>query len=197
MHPSTAFTGAAVLLTFAPSVMALGAASVVNNCGTPIYYASVSQGQSGSMQEIDGSYTEQYGQPGDGVSIKLAPSDDLSGPVSQFELTVSGSSIFWDLSNINGYPFSQDGMQVVPSMQHDPANPTCIPVTCPAGETTCSAAYNDPDDTRTMVCNANSDLTLTLCPSGSSNSSSAGRWTRRDDRGLAHVHHRVHSRQFR
>merc|ERR1712169_58988 len=50
------------------------------------------------------------------------------------------------------------GMVIVPSMQNDPNNPTCVPVDCPAGEATCTAAYNAPDDTRTMVCDQDSDL---------------------------------------
>ena len=189
MHSTTL---AAVLLALAPSALA-GSATIINNCGFPIYYASVSQGQGAGMQEIQGSYTESYGSANDGVSIKLSPTDDLSGPVTQFELTPSGQSIFWDLSNINGYPFSEGGMTVEPSMQNDPANPTCIPVTCAAGQTTCAAAYNNPDETATMVCSISSDLTLTMCPSGSSSNT-----TKCSEAGLFdHIHARAHSRQFK
>lgn len=158
--------GAAVLLASAPAVLALGSATVINNCGYPIYYASVASNNNAGMQELQGSYSEGYSQQGVGVSIKLAPNATSSGAVSQFEFTWANGKISYDLSNINGYPFSAGGMEVVPSMQNDPSNPSCVPVDCPAGEATCTAAYNAPDDTRTMVCDENASLVLTMCPGG-------------------------------
>jgi hypothetical protein len=155
--------GAAVL--FASDVLA-GSATIVNNCGFDVYYASVGGSANPSMQLLQGSYTEAYGADNVGISIKLATSDNLGGPITQFEMTPFDGKISWDVSNINGYPFSSGGLQVVPSMQGDPSNPTCVPVTCPAGQSVCSAAYNAPDDVRTMVCNEASDLTLTLCSAG-------------------------------
>jgi hypothetical protein len=188
MQYKNVIAGAAVLLASAPAVLALGSATVVNNCGFPIYYASVSQSGAANMQELDGSYTEAFSQENVGISIKLSPNDTLSGPVSQFEFTWSGSNVAYDLSNINGYPFSAGGMEIVPSMQDDSSFPTCVAVDCPAGETTCTAAYNAPDDTRTMVCDQDSDLVLTMCPGGSSKRSVATE---------AHAHHnRVHARHM-
>lgn len=185
----TAFTtGAAVLLALAPSAMALGSATVINNCGYPVYYASVSQGVSASMQQLQGSYTQGYANENDGVSIKLSPNDTLSGPVSQFEFTWANGAIAYDLSNINGYPFVSGGMQIVPSMQNDASYPTCVDVTCPAGESVCAAAYNNPDDVATMVCSEDSNLVLTLCPGGSSK--------RSEPSFQAHVHHRAHARHM-
>jgi hypothetical protein len=109
---------------------------------------------------------------GYGTSIKLATSEDLAGPLSQFEFTWSGSKVYWDFSNINGdgnssvsYPFYQGGVSVIPSEINDPYNPTCTPIICPAMVLVCSEAYNAPNDNRTLVCDQNSDLTLTLCPS--------------------------------
>merc|ERR1712118_379363 len=113
------------------------------------------------MAELQGSYSEGYGSEGTGISIKLSPNATTNGPVSQFEFTWANGKISYDLSNIDGYPFSAGGMVIVPSMQNDPNNPTCVPVDCPAGEATCTAAYNAPDDTRTMVCDlSNCDLQL-------------------------------------
>ena len=77
--------GAAALLALASFAMAVGTAHIVNNCGFPIYYASVGQSQHAEMQELQGSYSESYTQPGVGISIKLSPS--MNGPVSQFEFT--------------------------------------------------------------------------------------------------------------
>jgi hypothetical protein len=171
MHYST-ISSAAVLLALAPSAMAAGTAHVINNCGFPIYYASVGQSQHANMQELQGSYSESYSQPGVGVSIKLSPS--MNGPVSQFEFTWADGKVYYDLSNIDGSPFADSGISIQPSMAGDSSNPTCQPVVCPAGQSPCAAAYNLPDDTRTTVCNENSDLTLTMCPGGYSSPSTSG-----------------------
>lgn len=179
-----------ILSALLPSALALGTATVVNNCGYPVYYASVGQSYHANMQPLQGSYSEGYSQPGVGISIKLAPNATQAGPVSQFEFTWANGKIAYDLSNIDGYPFSAGGMQVVPSKQGDPANPTCTVVDCPAGQAVCTAAYNAPDDVRTMVCDENTSLTLTLCPGLSASRS----FTRRHDK-LVH-RHRVHSRQL-
>lgn len=190
MHFSS-ITGAAVLLALAPSALAVGTATVVNNCGFPVYYASVGQSYTADMHELRGSYSEQYGQEGVGISIKLSPNDSTSGAVSQFEFTWAGGKINYDLSNIDGYPFANGGMSVVPSMSNDPNNPTCVPVECPAGESVCTAAYNAPDDTRTMVCDQDSDLTLTMCPNGGSS------WKRSPEPEVnGHIHYRVHARHL-
>ncbi|KEF56044.1 uncharacterized protein A1O9_07625 [Exophiala aquamarina CBS 119918] len=180
-------SGAAVLLASAPAVMALGSATVVNNCGYPIYFASVGQSQHANMQPLQGSYSEGYSQQGVGISIKLAPNNTVGGPVSQFEFTWANGKIAYDLSNIDGYPFSAGGMQVVPSTQGDSSNPTCVPVDCPAGQSVCTAAYNAPDDVRTMVCDENTSLTLTMCPGGSAKRSVEVR---------EHIRYRVHARHF-
>jgi len=181
-------TGAAVLLAFAPTTLAVGSATVVNNCGFPIYFASVAQNGAADLQELQGSYTETYSLNNVGVSIKLTPDDTLSGSVSQFEFTWANGQIAYDLSNINGYPFSAGGMEVVPSMQNDPSFPTCVAINCPAGESVCSAAYNAPNDVATMVCDQDSNLVLTMCPGGS---------TKRSEPEInGHIHQRVHARHI-
>lgn len=187
MQFKTIISGAAVLLASAPAIMALGTATVINNCGYPIYYASVGQSQHANMQALQGSYSEGYSQQGVGISIKLAPNNTVGGPVSQFEFTWANGKVAYDLSNIDGYPFSAGGMRVVPSAQGDSANPTCVPVDCPAGQAVCTAAYNAPDDVRTMVCDENTSLTLTMCPGGSA---------KRSVEVKEHIRYRVHARHF-
>jgi len=184
MHSFT-ISCAAVLLALAPSALATGSASVTNMCGYPVYYAVIS-GQAEAMQALypGGSMSQPYNLPDVGVSVKLALNDTASGPVSQFEYTWASGKINYDLSNINGYPFAAGGMTVTPSMENDPNNPTCVPIVCPAGSAVCSAAYNQPDDTRTMVCSDSASLSLTLCSGGAS---------KRD----VHIHPNLHSRQIR
>jgi hypothetical protein len=196
MHFSKSTIGAASLLALAPSVLAVGTASVYNNCDYDVYYASVGDTASGMQLLGAGGYSAMYSEQGVGVSIKLATSDSLSGPISQFEYTWSGDSIFFDLSNINGntnsaegYPFAQGGMVITPSMTNDPSNPTCEPVSCPAGTLVCSAAYNAPDDPKTMVCNQDSNLVLTICPGGSAKRSV-------ELARSVHQHQRMHARHY-
>jgi hypothetical protein len=131
-----------------------------------------------------GSMSQAYSVQGQGVSIKLAMNDSESGPISQFEFTCAAGKINWDLSNINGNPFAADGITITPSMENDPNNPTCVPVVCPAGASVCSAAYNQPDDTRTMVCSDEASISLTLCPGGAA---------KRD----VHLHPESHPRSIR
>ena len=209
--------GAIVLLNFGASVMALGSATVVNKCDFPIFYAPVSQNTTPGMQQMQGDYSQQYSQPGNGYSIKLSPSP--SGSITQFEFTLdSHGNIFYDLSNINGNPFASNGMRVDPSMIGDSSNPSCVAIDCPAGPSTCSAAYNQPDDVRTHACSDQSDLVLTICPDGGSAGSPASpnlgpatrfsstistlpsqsAYTRSfGQHSTKHGHRRVHSRAFR
>lgn len=183
----TTIAMAAALLNVIPTVVAIGSAHVVNNCGSTVYYASVASNGNAGMSPLPSSgYSESYSQPGVGVSIKIAPEE--SGSVTQFEFTWSDGDINYDISNINGNPFASQGMELTPSMAGASGYPTCQPVSCPAGQSSCSAAYNNPDDTRTMVCPEASDLTFTLCPGGPAKRSPV----------FSHGgSHRMHPRQFR
>ncbi|KIW21855.1 uncharacterized protein PV07_12725 [Cladophialophora immunda] len=138
--------------------LALGSVAVISECDFPIYFAAVGGSSNPQMEELQGYYTQPYSEEGVGISVKLSPDNTTSGPISQFEYTWANGKISYDLSNINGYPFSSGGMQIVPSMQNDPANPTCVIVDCPEGQSVCTAAYNAPDDIRTMVCDQESNL---------------------------------------
>lgn len=185
----SAIATAAALLTLAPSALAVGTAHVVNNCGMPVYFASVAQNVAAGMSELPSSgYSEGYTLANVGVSIKLSP--NATGSVTQFEFTWANGDIAYDISNINGNPFSAQGMQLTPSMQGASGYPTCQTVSCPAGQASCSAAYNQPDDVRTMVCPEDSDLTFTLCPGGGN---------KRDiTTPVFRSHsHRMHARQFK
>lgn len=127
--------------------------------------ASVAQNQTAAMVRLPvGGYSEPYDQPNVGVSIKLAP--EATSPVTQFEFTWDDGKINYDISNIDGNPFVARGMELVPSMAGAPGYPTCVVVSCPAGQARCDQAYNEPNDIRTKVCPDDSDLTLTLCPDG-------------------------------
>lgn len=161
------FTSAAALLALLPTTLAAGTAYVVSNCDFDVYYMSVSQGVGATMQKLpSGGYSQAYNLPNDGVSIKIATSP--SGPVTQFEFTWDSPNINYDISHINGNPFEAYGSSLVPSDVGASGYPTCVALTCPAGTSVCTDAYNQPDDVQTRVCPESSDLTFTLCPGGSS-----------------------------
>jgi len=164
MRQSTAI--AATLLAIAPWVLAAGTAHVVNKCGSQVYFAVIGQSAHADMVALPANgYSEAFTKNNVGISIKLSPS--VAGAVTQFEYTwVAGNSVAYDISNIDGNPFSAGGMSLVPSMEGAEGFPSCVTVDCPAGQDRCDAAYNLPDDVRTMVCPENSDLTFTLCPGG-------------------------------
>jgi hypothetical protein len=183
-------SSAAVLLALAPSALAVGSANVMNNCGFTVYYKSITTSSEPFQTVPAGGVHQTYATQGRGVSIKLALNNSDSAPISQFEYTWSSSSIFYDLSNINGdpnspegYPFAAGGMTVTPSITNDSKNPTCVPIVCPAGTLVCSAAYNSPNDPKTMVCSQDASLTLTLCPGSSKRD--------RQTRQIRHPHRRV------
>ena len=165
------------VLNLVSAVLGVGTASVYSNCNFDVFFVPITD-QNAEMQLLGpNGFQMSYDQnlQDVGVSIKLGISQAslYGGAISQFEFTWHGNKIYWDLSNVNGngnssasYPFYQGGANLLPSMIDDPSNPTCEPVICLPGQTVCDAAYNDPNDIRTMICDQNSDLTLILCPGG-------------------------------
>lgn len=182
------FTAAVAVLSLTQAVMGAGVAHVVNNCGSDVYFASVGQSAHSSMALLPSSgYSEAYSKPNVGVSIKLAPS--TTSAVTQFEFTWANGNIAYDISNIDGNPFAAGGMTLTPSMAGASGYPTCKTVSCPAGQAYCDAAYNLPDDVRTMVCPEASDLVMTLCPGGGP--------AKRETSFFGGLVQRLHARQFK
>ena len=162
-----------MLLGLSQSVVAVGTTHIYSQCSSPVYWKAVA-GEEQAYEAIPSEGIHlPYLLPGRGVSVKLATNVSNSQDVSQFEYTWADGKIYFDLSNIDtkyatnssGYPFSKYGMCLTPSMVNDPKNPTCVVVDCPAGQTYCDAAYNDPNDHRTFVCDEQADLSLVLCSS--------------------------------
>jgi len=96
-----------------------------------------------------------------GISIKVATTPD-EADVLQYEYTLVGDLIWWDVSLINlllTSLFDKLGFTVTP----DTSN--CRAVTCPAGDTQCSDAYLFPsDDQATRSCVATTNMVLNLGP---------------------------------
>ncbi len=169
------FTIASVILASASSSMAT--LHINNWCGAPVYWWANNGCGDGNMHTIQANKgnNDHIGHHdfipacnGGGVSIKMATVPNLgaaySGQVTQFEYTLTGGNLWYDLSDINGNPFFNDNVKVTPTgrvSNHD----RCIKLRCPAGHV-CQDAYNAPkDDWATHVCPTNglADIWIDLC----------------------------------
>ena len=166
MQFTTITTAAA--LAYVSYVQADNTAFVKNHCTQPVWIWSVADvWDSWGPFQIDPDttpYNETFRQrPSGGISIKIAteynggnvPND----AITQFEYTyVPGGDLWYDISNVNGYPFEHGGLELIPSTE------SCPSVTCTGGSPLCAAAYNTPTDNwATAACGDGTDLTLTLC----------------------------------
>jgi len=83
-------SGAAVLLASTPAVMALGSATVINNCGFPIYYASVGQSQHANMQLL------QYKDAGESeIVLAIYKGHPLANATQVRMKDLHGESFLW------------------------------------------------------------------------------------------------------
>jgi hypothetical protein len=155
---------AAALAAFAPVAFAdRGKAIIKNQCAEPVHVWSIAGDAEEKTSTIEGGgeWSEDYRENdnGGGISIKLSY-DESHDDVSQFEYTLAPSEnkVYYDLSNIDGYPFRHGGTSIKPS------DDSCPAVNCPAGVKECKDAYNMPfDDHATKGCSEDADLTLVLC----------------------------------
>lgn len=100
---------------------------------------------------------------GGGVSIKVSTVPDISNVV-QYEYTVSGDTIFWDLSLINMNLLEIVG-NLLPALGFQVTSPqsSCMSVTCEAGIIQCPGAYLFPADNRaTHGCPVNTNMVFEI-----------------------------------
>ncbi|EEQ30596.1 hypothetical protein McanMca71_000704 [Microsporum canis] len=171
MHSNAAFIALSTLAALVPSALAggggnVGTANVQNACGKDVYLWSIADSAGEKMITLkDGeTHSEKYRTNGNGggISIKMA-TDQNHNDISQFEYTLKEPQIFYDLSNIDGYPFAEGGISVHPSDSGCPA------VVCEGGVKDCKEAYNQPkDDFATHGCPQETDLNVVLCAGGGS-----------------------------
>ncbi|KAL2868084.1 putative antigenic thaumatin domain protein [Aspergillus lucknowensis] len=149
-------------LPFTPASRSTGGGvSIINNVGQDIYLWSVSA-LSAPMQvlPVGQTYLEnwQINPNGGGISIKLGCSED-GASVLQFEYTVAGDLLFWDMSSIDLHP---DSPLIAAGFAVTIDDATCQTVTCAPGDVNCSESYQFPDDHNTRACSASAAWTLTL-----------------------------------
>lgn len=172
MHYKTAIAAVAALsipVAFAKgdSSKEKGSAIIQNHCEHEVYLWSIADSaeEKRTKLEAGGTYSEKYrvNDNGGGVSIKISD-EDSQDKVTQFEYTLSGGEpkVYYDLSNIDGYPFDDGGVTI------NPSDESCPVVNCPPGVKHCSEAYNKPDDDHaTHGCPISTDLELILCAGNS------------------------------
>src|SRR5438067_2249235 len=130
MHTKTAILAATAVATLIPTALAgNGRANVNNQCKETAYIWSIADSADAKAVTLapGGSYSETYrvNNNGGGVSLKMATAESQA-EISQFEYTVSDSEskVYYDLSNVNGYPFKDGGIAITPS------DSSCVPITC-------------------------------------------------------------------
>ena len=164
----------AALPTLVALASAKGKVQILNQCEYSVNLWSCADQDSKMYTVHPGKdYEEDYKSKNDGggISIKIAinattlytyPAPPV--PITQLEYTLGGGKIWYDISNINGYPFKDNGLNLTTS---DGGGPT---VKCPPGVAHCDAAYNKPDDDHATGATAESaDLIMVLCVAGSPN----------------------------
>lgn len=145
----------AALATLAPLAHAVGNAIVENNCGNPIYLWSVDSNVGPEQKVMPGeAYSEKFrrDEVTGGITIKVTRVDDglyNGSPQTNFALSLKDGRIWYDLSNVFGDPFEGKSVAVTPSFD-----------SCP------SIVWENgvpPGENQTRDCEADSDVTLSLC----------------------------------
>ncbi|EAW14915.1 putative BYS1 domain protein [Aspergillus clavatus NRRL 1] len=153
MHTTT--TLLPFLAVLAPLATAVGNAVVTNNCPGPVYLWSVG-GSVGPKQTIlpGASYAEplHHDDASGGVSLKVTRTDnglyDGSAQLN-FAYTLDGNTVWYDLSDVFGDPFSGSVVKV------KPVEGACSAICWPNGVS--------PGGSQVKNCGAAKDLNLTLC----------------------------------
>jgi hypothetical protein len=164
--PTLLILGVVVLST--SPVNCVGTAFIKNWCDFEVYVWSVANVTNNTINYIAptiGDFNETYrtNPNGGGISLKIArtPTPLFDSDITQFEYTYNTSNprVYYDISNVNGYPFEEWGLALSPSAAN------CSSVSCDPGVPTCADVYNQPhDDWATKNCDVSANLTLTLCP---------------------------------
>ncbi|RCI12971.1 hypothetical protein L249_0482 [Ophiocordyceps polyrhachis-furcata BCC 54312] len=135
---------------------AIGNARIVNNCPFPVTITPVGNGQEFPSQTL--ARGSSYGEPfttdsrstGRDLKVTVSPGTPANSPHTVFGYTLAGSTIWYNLSdNGGGHPFQ--GHRLLQAS----GNPTCPRNDWPDGV--------QPSGNQVRNCDANSDVTLTLC----------------------------------
>jgi len=169
---SHALIASAALMATGAIAQSVGKAIVVNKCTYPVYlcdtpaadggYSDISQWLNANGGTFNQSWTELTN--GDGWSIKLSKSTDLSTNLLQYEYTFhnDGQDIIWfDLSAVNGNPWDQN-WEITATSASGECNPKQQ-----------AYRYATDDAYGMQACPQDSVITVTLCSGESQNDGGA------------------------
>lgn len=169
------------IISFATAVSATGSAIINNQCSHDVYLWPVSADESAGSPTViksGGNWSQQYKSiSSGGMSLKLSDNDDMSSGITQFEYTLAGGMIWYDISNVNCLPFGLGTCPFQATGMHLSGGSGCPTAVCQGGADTCHDAYTYPkDDWASLSCQPSTDTTLNLCSSesGGSSGSSSG-----------------------
>ncbi|KAL6721032.1 hypothetical protein ACLMJK_000132 [Lecanora helva] len=140
----------------ASTTLSASTAKVLNSCTFDIYYRlSDSTSQPPNINTISangGTFTEAFDtNPGRSIQLSTDQNSLAAGQSMAFEYTVSGSTIYYDLSTVTGSPFASTPLQLSASDS-----------SCPA--VGLGPAYQNPSGQGLVkTCNSQTDLTLLFC----------------------------------
>ena len=147
-------------------------ATILSYCSFPVFYKTILNAEENYQLLPSGGASIEY-VPDQGISVKFSTNSLVlnpttpQGPILQMEFTwnTTQQMLYYDLSNIDGAPFAENGMLLQPSTDASSKYNTCLTVGCAANSTVCPSVYTVPDGNNTMVCGPSTDLTLSLCTS--------------------------------
>lgn len=180
--PSTSFAAAAAVVLATVRLAAAGSGSTLvihNSCSQAVAINKCQNGDNwldpvGPNDSSDPQSFDPTTSGGTGVSYKIYPQDNTDVTPMQFEYSAGGGDgqIWFDLSNIDGYPemFVSGGVTVTPKG----SGSNCKEILCPKGDRKCKDAYNVWDDDQKAMrnCDTGCEVELHLCSGGDKDSDS-------------------------
>lgn len=149
------FTSLALVGTILPLVHAIGNAIVTNHCPSTIYVWSVGSSIT-NFQAVasNQSYTEQYRNDPvtGGITLKVTAVADgiyIDAPELDYGYTLDNDTIWYDISDVHGDPFTGSTVALVPSIG--------------ACQSFIWADGISPSGINTAPCSSDADMQLTLC----------------------------------
>ncbi|CAF9905688.1 MAG: hypothetical protein GOMPHAMPRED_003322 [Gomphillus americanus] len=140
-----------------------GLVNIHNKCTFDIEVDTALPGSDSGTESIEANstWTHQqinYGGLGQGISLKVRPTETDSDAIVQIEYTINDdmSLTFYDLSLINGNPFED-------YVQNLTANGAGADVVCAQGAQICADAYRWADQVATKSAVAGTNLDFYLC----------------------------------
>ncbi|KAI9923763.1 hypothetical protein ASPWEDRAFT_45699 [Aspergillus wentii DTO 134E9] len=133
-----------------------GGVNIVNNLGQTVYLWPTADGEMQTLSSGGDGYSQSWN--GESVSIKLSTSESKDS-VLQFEYSLKGEDIYWDLSSIN---LDSDSAFVKSGFGVTSSDSSCKSASCSAGDSNCADSYQHPDDTNTNSCSSDATFTFTL-----------------------------------